>query len=151
MSRSAPFACTQFQASHNRFDKPLRLELGMIGDQLANEHEVVFGDLPVSVAQGRLHAPQGKPTGVGTQVENAGTQVAKMHITLTEISLEDVCQRIEDAEREHEMGLHGGWAGAAKNKAAVTLVPNGPILLVARCVESEQGLIFKWVQVEVIN
>jgi hypothetical protein len=72
-------------------------------------------------------------------------------ITLTEISLEDVCQRIEDAEREHEMGLHGGWAGAAKNKAAVTLVPNGPILLVARCVESEQGLIFKWVQVEVIN
>ena len=72
-------------------------------------------------------------------------------ITLTEISLEDVCQRIEDAEREHEMGLHGGWAGAAKNKAAVTLVPNAPILLVARRVKTDYGVIFKWVQVEAIN
>ena len=72
-------------------------------------------------------------------------------ITLTEISLADVCQRIEDAEREQGQGLHGGWAAAVKNREAVTLVPNGPILLVARCVESEQGLIFKWVQVEVIN
>jgi hypothetical protein len=38
-----------------------------------------------------------------------------------------------------------------KNREAVTLVPNGPILLVARCVESDHGLIFKWVQVEVVN
>jgi hypothetical protein len=72
-------------------------------------------------------------------------------ITLREISLADVCQRIEDAEREQALGLHGGWAGAVKNKAAVTLVPNGPILLVARLVETDHGAIFKWVQVEVIN
>ena len=35
-------------------------------------------------------------------------------ITLTEISLEDVCQIIEEAEREKELGLHGGWADAVK-------------------------------------
>ncbi len=72
-------------------------------------------------------------------------------IRLTELSLDDVCQRIEDAEREHELGLHGGWVAAVTNKAAVTLVPNGPILLVARRVKTDYGVIFKWVQVEVIN
>ena len=72
-------------------------------------------------------------------------------ITLTEISLADVCQRIEDAEREQGQGLHGGWAAAVKNREAVTLVPNGPILLLARRVETDCGVIFKWVQVEVIN
>lgn len=72
-------------------------------------------------------------------------------ITLTEISLEDVCKIIEEAEREKELGLHGGWADAVKNKGAVTLVPNGPILLVARPFETGQGTIMKWVQVEVID
>jgi hypothetical protein len=63
-------------------------------------------------------------------------------ITLTELSLDDVCQRIEDAEREHELGLHGGWAAAVTNKAAVTLVLNAPILLVARRVKTDYGVIF---------
>lgn len=71
-------------------------------------------------------------------------------ITLTEISLEDVCQIIEEAERDKELGLHGGWVDAVKNKEAVSLVPNGSILLVARPVETDQGNILKWVQVEVM-
>ena len=71
-------------------------------------------------------------------------------ITLTEISLEDVCQIIEEAERDKELGLHGGWVDAVKNKEAVNLVPNGAILLVARPVETDQGNILKWVQVEVM-
>ena len=71
-------------------------------------------------------------------------------ITLTEISLEDVCQIIEEAEREKELGLHGGWVDAVKNKEAVSLVPNGAILLVARPVETDRGNIMKWVQVEVM-
>jgi len=71
-------------------------------------------------------------------------------ITLTEISLEDVCQIIEEAERDKELGLHGGWVDAVKNKEAVSLLPNGAILLVARSVETDQGNILKWVQVEVM-
>lgn len=71
-------------------------------------------------------------------------------ITLTEISLEDVCQIIEEAERDKELGLHGGWIDAVKNKEAVSFVPNGSILLVARPVETDQGNILKWVQVEVM-
>jgi hypothetical protein len=71
-------------------------------------------------------------------------------ITLTEISLEDVCQIIEEAEHEKELGLHGGWVDAVRNKEALSLVPNGAILLVARPVETDQGNILKWVQVEVI-
>lgn len=72
-------------------------------------------------------------------------------ITLTEISLEDVCQIIEEAERDKELGLHGGWVDAVKNKEAVSLVPNGAILLVARPVETDQGSIIKWIQVEVVE
>jgi hypothetical protein len=72
-------------------------------------------------------------------------------ITLTEISLKDVCQIIEEAEREKELGLHGGWVDAVKNKEAVSLVPNGPILLVARPFETDQGSIMKWVQVVVMD
>ena len=71
-------------------------------------------------------------------------------ITLTEISLEDVCQIIEEAERDKALGLHGGWVDAVKNKSAVVLEPNGQILLVARPVETDQGNILKWVQVEVM-
>lgn len=70
-------------------------------------------------------------------------------ITLTEISLEEVCQRIEESEREMQLGLHGGWVDAVKNGEAVTLAPNGPILLVARSVETDHGTIMKWVQIEV--
>lgn len=70
-------------------------------------------------------------------------------ITLTEITLEEVCQRIEESEREMELGLHGGWVDAVKNRDAVTLTPNGPILLVARSVETDQGTIMKWVRIEV--
>ena len=72
-------------------------------------------------------------------------------ITLTEISLKDVCQIIEEAERDKVLGLHGGWADAVKNREAVSLVPNGPILLVARPVETGQGTVMKWVQVEVMD
>lgn len=71
-------------------------------------------------------------------------------ITLTEISLEDVCRIIEEAERDQELGLHGGWVDAVRNKTAVSLVPNGAILLVARPVQTDQGNILKWVQVEVM-
>lgn len=72
-------------------------------------------------------------------------------ITSTKILLEDVCQIIEEAEREKELGPHGGWVDAVKNKEAVSLVPNGPILLVARPFETDQGMVMKWVQVEVVG
>lgn len=72
-------------------------------------------------------------------------------ITLTEISLEEVCQLIEEAEFEKKLGLHGGWVDAVKNKKLVNLEPNGPILLVARPVETDQGIIMKWVHVEIID
>ncbi len=71
-------------------------------------------------------------------------------VTFTEISLEDVCQLIEEAEQEQERGLHGGWANAVKDRAAVSLTPDGPILLVAWPVEIENRTILKWVRVEVI-
>jgi hypothetical protein len=45
-------------------------------------------------------------------------------ITLTEISLADVCQRIEDAEREQGQGLHGGWAAAVKNPVGHFKIPH---------------------------
>ena len=70
---------------------------------------------------------------------------------MTEISLEDVCQLIEEAEREKELGLHGGWADAVKNKESVTLELNGLILIVARSVETDRGAIMKWVQIEVVD
>jgi len=70
-------------------------------------------------------------------------------ITLTEISLEDVCQIIEEAERDKELGLHGGWVDAVRNKEAVNLVPNGQILLVARAIETGKGMLMKWVRIEV--
>ena len=72
-------------------------------------------------------------------------------LTLTEISLEDVCQLIEEAEREKELGLHGGWGHAVKSKAAVTLTPDGPILLVAWSVETDRRMMLKWVRLEVID
>ena len=72
-------------------------------------------------------------------------------ITLTEISLEDVCQIIEDADRDKKLGLHGGWVDAVKNKGTMALEPNGQILLVARPVETGQGTVMKWVRVEVID
>lgn len=72
-------------------------------------------------------------------------------ITLTEISLEDVCQIIEEAERDKALGLYGGWVDAVKNKSTVALEPNGQILLVARPVETGHGTIMKWVQVEMIE
>ncbi len=70
-------------------------------------------------------------------------------ITLTEITLEEVCQRIEESEREMRLGLHGGWADAIVNRDAVTLSPNGPILLVARSEKTDHGAVMKWVQIEV--
>ena len=70
-------------------------------------------------------------------------------ITLTEISLEDVCQIIEEAERDKELGLHGGWVDAVRNKEAVNLVPNGQILLVARAIETGKGMLMKWGRIEV--
>ena len=72
-------------------------------------------------------------------------------IMLTEISLQEVCQLIEEAERDKNLGLHGGWADAVKNEAAVALEPNGSILLVARPVETDQGTVMKWVQIEVVG
>ena len=72
-------------------------------------------------------------------------------ITLTEISLADVCQLIEQAEWDKKLGLHGGWADAVKNKAGVSLQPDGPILIVARPVQTDEGVLMKWVQVEVVD
>jgi hypothetical protein len=43
----------------------------MIDDQLANEDQIVFGDLPVPVAQERLHGPKNIRPDRGTQVESA--------------------------------------------------------------------------------
>jgi hypothetical protein len=72
-------------------------------------------------------------------------------ITLTEISLDQVCELIEQAEREQKMGLHGGWADGIRAHMAVELSAHGPILLVARPMKTEQGAVMKWVQVEVID
>ncbi len=70
-------------------------------------------------------------------------------ITLTEITLEEVCQRIEESEREMKLGLHGGWVDAVNSSEALTLTPNGPILLVASPVQTDHGAIMKWVRIEV--
>lgn len=72
-------------------------------------------------------------------------------ITLTEISLDEVCDLIEEAERERDLGLHGGWADAVNKRSAVTLTPNGPILLVARSVEIDRETVMKWVQVKITD
>lgn len=72
-------------------------------------------------------------------------------ITLTEITLDDACELIEKAEREQQMGLHGGWGDGVRNPAEITLAPNGPILLVVRPVETDHGVVMKWVKVEVIG
>jgi hypothetical protein len=71
-------------------------------------------------------------------------------VMLTEVSLDDVCQLIEEAEHEQRLGLHGGWGDAVKDEAAIALTPDGPILLVAWTMESDQRTILKWVRVEVI-
>lgn len=70
-------------------------------------------------------------------------------ITLTEISLDDVCDLIEKAEFEQRLGLHGGWADGVRFSVEITLAPNGPILLVARAIKTDQGTVMKWVRVEV--
>ena len=72
-------------------------------------------------------------------------------ITLTEISLDQVCELIEKAELEEKMGLHGGWADGIRTRTPVELTPHGPILLVAQTTETAQGAMMKWVQVEIID
>jgi len=72
-------------------------------------------------------------------------------ITLKELSLNEVCDLIERAEQEQRMGLHGGWADGVKHPLAAMLVPNGPILLVANQVQTAQGDVMKWVQVEIVD
>ena len=72
-------------------------------------------------------------------------------LKLTEMSLDDVCQLIEEAEREQQLGLHGGWSDAVKDPAAVTLTLNGAILLVACRVASARGIELKWARVEVVE
>lgn len=72
-------------------------------------------------------------------------------ITLTEISLDQVCALIEKAELERKMGLHGGWADGTRAHAPIELTSHGPILLVAQTTETAQGAMMKWVQVEVID
>lgn len=73
------------------------------------------------------------------------------NIALTEISLDEVCHLIEEAEREKQLGLHGGWADAVNIQSAMNLAPHGPILLVAHPVKNGQGTIMKWVQVEITD
>lgn len=73
------------------------------------------------------------------------------NIALTEISLDEVCHMIEEAEREKQLGRHDGWVDAVGNRSAVTLRPHGPILLVARFMETSQGTTMKWVQVEIVD
>lgn len=72
-------------------------------------------------------------------------------ITLTEISLDQVCALIEKAELERKMGLHGGWADGIRAHDPIELTSHGPILLVAQTTETAQGAMMKWVQVEVID
>jgi hypothetical protein len=72
-------------------------------------------------------------------------------ITLTEITLNEVCELIEKAEIEQRMGLHGGWADGVRFPTEVTLKPRGPILLVAHPTDTDQGTVMRWVQVEVID
>jgi hypothetical protein len=72
-------------------------------------------------------------------------------ITLTEITLAQVCELIEKAELEKKMGLHGGWADGIRTQAPVELSPHGPILLVAQTGGSAKGAMMKWVQVEVVD
>ena len=72
-------------------------------------------------------------------------------ITLTEMSLDQVCELIEKAELEKKMGLHGGWADGIRAHAPIELSPHGPILLVAQATETSHGAMMKWVQVEVID
>lgn len=72
-------------------------------------------------------------------------------LRLTEISLDDVCQLIEEAEREQQLGLHGGWGNAVRDTAAVTRALNGSILLVACPVASDRGIELKWARVEVVE
>lgn len=72
-------------------------------------------------------------------------------ITLTEISLDQVCALIEKAELERRIGLHGGWVDGIRAHVPIELTPHGPILLVAQTTESAQGSMMKWVQVEVID
>jgi hypothetical protein len=72
-------------------------------------------------------------------------------ITLTEMSLDQVCELIEKAELERKMGLHGGWADGIRAYAPIELTAHGPILLVAQTTETAQGAMMKWVQVEVID
>lgn len=72
-------------------------------------------------------------------------------ITLKELSLNEVCDLIEIAEQEQRMGLHGGWADGLKHPLASVLAPNGPILLVASQVQTAQGEVMKWVQVEIVD
>ncbi len=72
-------------------------------------------------------------------------------ITLTEMSLVQVCELIEKAELEKKMGLHGGWADGIRTRTPVELTPHGPILLVAQTTENAQGAMMKWVQVEIID
>lgn len=71
------------------------------------------------------------------------------NIALTEISLDEVCHLIEEAERERQLGLHGGWADAVNDRSALNLTPNGPILLVARPMDTDKGTVVKWVQVKI--
>lgn len=70
-------------------------------------------------------------------------------ITLTEISLEEVCRLIEKSEHEMRLGLHGGWVDAVSDRTRLTLSPNGPILLVASSIQTDHGAIIKWVRIEV--
>jgi hypothetical protein len=72
-------------------------------------------------------------------------------IALKELSIEDVCDLIERAEQEQRMGLHGGWADGLRHPLATALVPHGPILLVANQVQTAQGAVMKWVQVEIVD
>lgn len=72
-------------------------------------------------------------------------------ITLTEMTLDQVCELIEKAEQEKKLGLHGGWADGIRTPAPVELTPHGPILLVAQMMETAQGATMRWVQVEVID
>lgn len=72
-------------------------------------------------------------------------------IHLTEISLESVCQLIEEADREKSMGLHGGWSDAVKDRQLSRLTSAGPVLLVARLGPADDGMVVKWIQVSVVD
>ena len=76
MSRSAPLACTQFQAAQAAGQLP-PARPRMLGDQRADERDVGVGDDAVPVVGRPLHGWQRSRSHYGTQVPRALPQAMR--------------------------------------------------------------------------